>query len=248
MSDKPGFSFLKNATFEGDSSMNVNIHPSVAQLLSSIVSKNPNTKVTVKPDGSISMTEHTKEHCTVGSMFHGSNGGTLVFGKNEPGDKPWATWRYDDGNTVAVFPKALKITAPKKGTTSRLNDFPLKIPDTLEELIETASKFGEGCIIWSSPSTPQSEKEKIRVTRDENGGISSVYRNTTEIVVSEENVITVDGDSFQIREEEECCICLSEDPEVILLPCGHKALCYDCSRDLIKDACPLCRTAIASRV
>lgn len=254
MSDKPGFSLLENARFEGDSLMNINMHPSVANLFSSVAFDSPNTRVTVKPDGSISLTEGGgKVECsTLGNLFHGSNGGTMVYGRFESGDKPWATWRYKDGNTVAVFPKALKITTPKKGTTTRLNDFPLKIPDTLEELVETASGLGEGEIIWCSPEKsglPQ-PSEKIKITRDEDGGVS-VYRNNTEIVVSEENEITVNEDSFKIREEKECCICLSENPEVILLPCGHKALCSDCSRNLIQDACPLCplcRTAISSCV
>lgn len=44
--------------------------------------------------------------------------------------------------------------------------------------------------------------------------------------------------------EPTCIVC--ENPrEVILLPCGHICLCYDCSQ-AIERKCPMCRATIES--
>jgi hypothetical protein len=50
--------------------------------------------------------------------------------------------------------------------------------------------------------------------------------------------------------DEECCICLSRSPTVLLLPCGHGALCGACYDVMVRSRrgggirCPLCRSDV----
>lgn len=57
-------------------------------------------------------------------------------------------------------------------------------------------------------------------------------------------------DPLQTREEEECKICLSDVADVVMRPCGHGALCEDCTRRLVGEKstafCPYCRTPISA--
>lgn len=43
-----------------------------------------------------------------------------------------------------------------------------------------------------------------------------------------------------------CVVCAENPKEIILIPCGHVAICEDCS-DNIKDVCPVCRHPIESK-
>ncbi|CAB3359950.1 Hypothetical predicted protein [Cloeon dipterum] len=45
------------------------------------------------------------------------------------------------------------------------------------------------------------------------------------------------------QSEQSPCIICDNPREVILLPCGHICLCFDCSRN-IKNICPICRTHV----
>ena len=45
---------------------------------------------------------------------------------------------------------------------------------------------------------------------------------------------------------DECCICLSTNPEVIFVPCAHLCSCMECGQQLSK--CPLCRRQITNRI
>eukprot|EP00386_Alphamonas_edax_P011342 GDKI01035992.1.p1 GENE.GDKI01035992.1~~GDKI01035992.1.p1 ORF type:complete len:400 (-),score=75.54 GDKI01035992.1:22-1221(-) len=46
--------------------------------------------------------------------------------------------------------------------------------------------------------------------------------------------------------DEPCVICMSEQRKILLVPCGHVALCEPCS--LSVETCPLCKADISSRV
>lgn len=169
------------------------------------------------------MPEQGKTPITLGNMMPFCNvDGILTYGKLDEEEKPWATWRYYENNvSISVYKKGMMATIPNNREISRLlKEFPLKIPESTADLVYTASRYGEGEIIWS--------KEKI---------------------ISTDETTTTKRKAFEIQEEEkECCICLSEKPSVTLLPCNHKVLCFGCSKVLVVDTCPLCRTAITSRI
>lgn len=43
-----------------------------------------------------------------------------------------------------------------------------------------------------------------------------------------------------------CIVCLNQPREVILLPCGHISMCYDCAYQCNDRPCPVCREPVAS--
>lgn len=51
----------------------------------------------------------------------------------------------------------------------------------------------------------------------------------------------------QIFTFDECVICLSGNPNILIVPCGHKCICASCSREIYKEKnekCPVCRRPI----
>ena len=53
--------------------------------------------------------------------------------------------------------------------------------------------------------------------------------------------------SFFIWNKNECCICLDNKPNILLLPCKHIIICYNCHLIYNKNICPGCSTKIESR-
>jgi hypothetical protein len=49
---------------------------------------------------------------------------------------------------------------------------------------------------------------------------------------------------------QECVVCTDKDATHLVVPCGHKCLCVDCSGILVArgDPCPICRGVIGSMV
>ena len=54
--------------------------------------------------------------------------------------------------------------------------------------------------------------------------------------------------NLKIYEINECVICLDEATTEIVVPCGHKCLCKNCSVQLVKTTknCPICRKTIGT--
>ena len=59
------------------------------------------------------------------------------------------------------------------------------------------------------------------------------------------------GGAPPLTPEEECVMCLSDHRTVVLIPCGHRAVCEDCAATLLAPLktgrgvlCPLCRTTV----
>jgi len=48
-----------------------------------------------------------------------------------------------------------------------------------------------------------------------------------------------EDEEMGMEEEEECIICYTNPPEMILLPCRHFSVCSDCFKHI--DKCPVCR-------
>ena len=45
----------------------------------------------------------------------------------------------------------------------------------------------------------------------------------------------------KIYASEECCICLDDECNMVIVPCGHMCLCSDCSGEYNSGRCPMCR-------
>ena len=54
---------------------------------------------------------------------------------------------------------------------------------------------------------------------------------------------TVDNSSSSASE---CKVCMSEAVEVVLQPCKHAVLCYECSMTV--KVCPICRAPVLDRM
>jgi hypothetical protein len=51
-------------------------------------------------------------------------------------------------------------------------------------------------------------------------------------------------------EDKECTICLTENKDTLIMPCGHFCICSECGKSLIKakQTCPVCRGNIGSLI
>ena len=47
---------------------------------------------------------------------------------------------------------------------------------------------------------------------------------------------------------DKCCICLTEKPEIILVPCLHKSVCLQCEEKGKLKKCPTCRRVITKKI
>ena len=47
---------------------------------------------------------------------------------------------------------------------------------------------------------------------------------------------------------DKCCICLTEEPDIILLPCLHKSVCFQCEKKGQLTKCPTCRLMIFKKI
>ena len=53
------------------------------------------------------------------------------------------------------------------------------------------------------------------------------------------------NDNRKIQEKEKCCMCLTNNPSHIFLPCFHLCSCLDCANKV--DRCPKCRAPIKEK-
>ena len=47
---------------------------------------------------------------------------------------------------------------------------------------------------------------------------------------------------------DKCCICLTEKPEIVLVPCLHKSVCLKCEKKGKLTKCPTCRHMITKKI
>ena len=47
---------------------------------------------------------------------------------------------------------------------------------------------------------------------------------------------------------DKCCICLTEKPEIVLVPCLHKSVCFQCEEKGKLTKCPTCRRMITKKI
>ncbi|XP_066297349.1 putative inhibitor of apoptosis [Branchiostoma lanceolatum] len=66
--------------------------------------------------------------------------------------------------------------------------------------------------------------------------VSSSLESQQETVPSEESEVE------RLKEERMCKICMEEETEIVFVPCGHFAVCQNCSASL--HCCPICRKDI----
>ena len=77
--------------------------------------------------------------------------------------------------------------------------------------------------------------------------IKSIFGLETETAAPQEGKAITAGQDDQ---EKECVLCLSEDKDTLIMPCGHFCVCAGCGQGLVKakQTCPICREHIASLI
>jgi hypothetical protein len=53
---------------------------------------------------------------------------------------------------------------------------------------------------------------------------------------------------YEVSDEPECTICMTDNKEIVLIPCGHYLMCNTCYTELKKRMCPICRREVSSGV
>lgn len=48
----------------------------------------------------------------------------------------------------------------------------------------------------------------------------------------------------ELDDEKRCKVCLTNNIETVIIPCGHRCLCHSCSAGFASGDCPICRTKI----
>jgi hypothetical protein len=73
-----------------------------------------------------------------------------------------------------------------------------------------------------------------------NGDSKPFYQITTKNI---KVLPVIDLTSITVYEITECVVCLSADSTHIMIPCGHRCMCVDCSSQISKmrNRCPICR-------
>ena len=51
-----------------------------------------------------------------------------------------------------------------------------------------------------------------------------------------------------IYESVECCICMDEECNIVMVPCGHLCMCSGCSEEYQPPKCPMCRANVVIRI
>lgn len=69
-------------------------------------------------------------------------------------------------------------------------------------------------------------------------------------IIDTEDVESIEDamQNLNIYEVSDCCICLEEKSEMVMVPCGHLCLCNACSSAFKEQKCPMCRSVITMRI
>ena len=84
---------------------------------------------------------------------------------------------------------------------------------------------------------PEYEREQLDDLHDE----GSDYDNDEEEQTTSQPVET-------LFVTDKCCICLTEKPDIILIPCLHKSVCLQCEEKGKLTKCPTCRLMIIRKI
>lgn len=84
----------------------------------------------------------------------------------------------------------------------------------------------------------------IKVVDRGNKFFYNIDKKLIEIIEEEIDINSIE----QVYASEDCCICLEEQCNMVMIPCGHLCLCGDCSLQYKDNKCPMCRSTILNRI
>ena len=107
------------------------------------------------------------------------------------------------------------------------------INSNYNELFNIKSYSQEIIDYWNSRETYQTNLEMVK---------KAYYSQRQKLTTIQETIKTL-GDSIPI--ESKCSICISNTKSHVIVPCGHKSICGECSPRILQDGtCPICRENI----
>tara|TARA_Y100000816_G_scaffold246976_1_gene195512 strand:- start:799 stop:1299 length:501 start_codon:yes stop_codon:yes gene_type:complete len=84
-------------------------------------------------------------------------------------------------------------------------------------------------------------REQRRRTNDESEKKQSGCSHVNNIRLMRDAI----NDNRKLQEKEKCCMCLTNNPTYIFLPCFHLCSCFECADKV--NTCPKCRTIIREK-
>ena len=117
-----------------------------------------------------------------------------------------------------------------------------------KSMVRNESSFGRKKKLEMNPSSTKPIKFSYTMTGDRKlRNVVSFFKKDNDHRVSENKRVGVsDFEDINHLRSQECCVCLTNPPDCVLMECGHGSLCFSCGETLIRgnQVCPLCRLDI----
>ncbi len=94
------------------------------------------------------------------------------------------------------------------------------------------------------PKNIRTEGKKYKVPAKAITVAGCFYRVKKSLITIIDELQQIPDKIFRISE---CCVCLSDEPDIVLLNCGHLCCCEECT-DNLNDKCPLCMSPITGKM
>jgi len=138
------------------------------------------------------------------------------------------------------------INSPSQTVTEQIISILKKPPKFLVRVSNTYYKPCDEAKV--APTTPRHKKSKSEMV-----GRIQIAAETVETEPKYTNVSMVDASIHQSVDfssnstQKVCMICCSEEPNAVIMDCGHGGLCYSCSIELwkVQKCCHICRREIS---
>ena len=116
--------------------------------------------------------------------------------------------------------------------------------------VRNESSFGRQKKMALTPPSASTKPIKFSYTMTGDRRLRNVvsfFKKDNDHRVSENKRVGVsDLEDIDNLRSQECCVCLTNPPNCVLMECGHGSLCFSCGETLIRgnQVCPLCRLDI----
>ena len=94
------------------------------------------------------------------------------------------------------------------------------------------------------------KKFDVHTEQPKNPSASSYYSSKVTTAGPSEAMQSQAPSNTNRPENKRCCVCLSEESTIVIIPCGHLCLCNLCGDKFLdnRDKCPICRVKVSSKL
>jgi hypothetical protein len=90
----------------------------------------------------------------------------------------------------------------------------------------------------------QSRTNRTVETTNNKNGLTTI--NQTSVLLNTNEEMSQQYEYYLLRKQFLCILCMENDMNILLLPCGHLLCCERCSRSLI--SCPQCNVPVNEKI